>query len=236
MASVQDDRGYNQGYKLVESTKVRMLRRAEMILSETERSSDFSILEIGCGTGEVAFWIAQRTPALVLATDLCSPFIEDAKRKYILPNLHFEVLNFHDADKIKGRTFDYIIGNGILHHLVRDLDGSLLRIRALLRSGGKIIFLEPNYHNPYIFSIFTFPILRRLARLEPDEMAFTKRYIMKHLTHAGYSNICVDYKDFLIPGVPLIMVKPLIRIGALCERLPFLRAWSQSLFIRAQAK
>ena len=143
MASIVDDRGFNQGFELVRSTEVRMRRRAEYMISRMDLTSPKTILEIGCGTGEVSFWIAQKTGAAVLGTDLCVPFIEDARKKLVLPNLKFEVLDFNQPKDVKGRTFDYIIGNGILHHLYFRLDPALATLFALLNPRGRIIFLEP---------------------------------------------------------------------------------------------
>lgn len=234
MASIKDDRGFNQGFKLVKSTEVRMRRRAELLLSETEAPEGKSILEIGCGTGEVSFWMAEQTPAKVVGTDLCVPFIEEAKTKFQLPNLRYDVLDFNKAIEFKGEKFDYIVGNGILHHLYHHLDDALLNMMQLLNEGGKIVFLEPNYHNPYVYLIFTNPHLRKLANLEPDEMAFSRSFINKKLHKAGYTNIRVDYKDFLLPGIPDMLIKPSITAGNILEKVPLAKNMSQSIFIRAE--
>lgn len=233
MASIKDDRGYNQGFRLVKSTEVRMQRRADWIMSEIGSSQNASILEIGCGTGEVAHWIAEKTPARVLGTDLCIPFIDEARKKFVLPNLQYAVLDFNRTDHFNGEQFDYIIGNGILHHLYWHLDDAFVSMKHLLKSNGKIIFLEPNYQNPYVYLIFTYPWLRKKANLEPDEMAFTKNFISQKLTRAGFKDINVDYKDFLLPGVPNTLITPSIILGGILEKIPLLRNASQSIFIRA---
>ncbi len=236
MTSIIDDRGYNQGYRLVPSTEVRMRRRADLILSEMGDGTHGSILEIGCGTGEIAYWMAEKSPAQVLGTDLCAPFIEGARKNFQLPNLRYEVFDFNKPEQFSGERFDYIIGNGILHHLYENLDAALLGLSRLLKDGGKIIFMEPNYHNPYVYLIFTYPSLRKVANLEPDEMAFSKSFIVKKLEKAAFADIRVDYKDFLIPGVPRFLIRPLITLGAVLEKIPLVRHLSQSLFIRAVKK
>ena len=48
------------------------------------------------------------------------------------------------------------------------------RCGAFSPTDGRIIFLEPNLHNPYVYLIFSRPKLRQRARLEPDEMAFSR--------------------------------------------------------------
>lgn len=232
MASIKDDRGFNQGFELVKSTEVRMRRRTEYMISRMDLTSPKTILEIGCGTGEVCYWIAQKTKMSVLGTDLCVPFIEEAKQKLVLPNLKFEVLDFNKPEEVKGRKFDYIIGNGILHHLYFHLDHALTTLFDLLNDRGKIIFLEPNIYNPYCAFIFNFA--RKWANLEPDEMAFSKTFIAKKLGPVGFKNIAVEYKDFLLPGVPEIMIQPSIVVGNVLEKIPLIRMISQSIFISAQ--
>lgn len=233
MASIKDDRGYNQGFAPSKSTIVRMERRTSLLISEMDLSRDSRILEIGCGTGEVSYWMAQRSPAHVIGTDLCEPFIKEAKKKFQLPNLQYEVLDFTTETSFPGQ-FDYIVGNGILHHLYHDLDGALSSMSRLLKENGKIIFLEPNFYNPYIYFIFSYPRLRTMANLEPGEMAFSKPFIVDKLAHAGFTNVHVSYKDFLLPGIPTFLIKPSIFIGGILEKMPFARRLSQSIFIRAR--
>ena len=233
MASIIDDRGYNQGFELVKSTEIRMRRRADLLLSEMDNTQNKSVMEIGCGTGEIAFWMAEKVPAKVLSTDLCVPFIEEAAKKYKLPNLRYEVLDFNKADQFKGETFDYIVGNGILHHLYYHLDECFVNMRKLLKDNGKLIFMEPNIFNPYIYLIFSYAPLRKAANLEPDEMAFSKSWITKKLLAAGYKDIKVEYRDFLLPGIPDFLIKPSIIAGDVLEKIPLVNKVSQSIFLTA---
>lgn len=231
MASLTDDRGYNQMFAPSKAMEVRSKRRCDMIVSEMEIKPDTCILEIGCGTGEIANFVALKTKAQVIGTDICVPFIEQARKMHNLPNLSFDVLNFNEPETLKGKKFDYIIGNGILHHLYYHLDEALVNIRFLLKEGGKLIFLEPNLINPYCYFIFSFPFLRKKAKLEPDEMAFTRNFIKKKLKEAGYSSSHVEYKDFLLPFIPGPLIKPVIAIGDVIEKIPGLNRMTQSIFI-----
>ena len=95
MASIIDDRGFNQGFELVKSTEVRMRRRADWMIAEMDLNSSKKVLEIGCGTGELSNWIANKTKHQVLGIDCCAPFIENANKKFIMSNICFEVLDFN---------------------------------------------------------------------------------------------------------------------------------------------
>lgn len=231
MASLKDDRGYNQMFAPSKAMQVRSERRSDMLISEMNLATNSTILEIGCGTGEIADYIASKVSAHVIGTDICVPFIEEANKNYKRSNLSFEVLDFNKPDSLEGKKFDYIVGNGILHHLYYHLDEALVNIRFLLKDGGKLIFLEPNLINPYCYLIFSFPYFRKKANLEPDEMAFTKTFIMEKLEKAGYSSSHVTYKDFLLPVIPDALIKPVIAIGDVVEKIPLLNKVTQSIFI-----
>ena len=231
MASLTDDRGYNQMFAPSKAMQIRSERRCDMIISEMIITEETTILEIGCGTGEIASFIAQKTKAQVIGTDICVPFIEEAKEKHQFPNLSFDVLNFNNPETLQGKKFDYIIGNGILHHLYYHLDEALKNILFLLKDDGKLIFLEPNLINPYCYLIFSYPYFRKKANLEPDEMAFTKSFIQEKLKKAGYKSSKVVYKDFLLPVIPDALIKPVIVIGDVVEKIPLLNKMTQSIFI-----
>ena len=231
--SFKDDRGYNQIFKPSYSTDIRLERRADYIISHFKIKENIDVLEIGCGIGIMANLIADKITGKVLGVDLCVPFIETAKKTFIKSNLSFEVMDFNYPEGFGNRRFDYIVGNGILHHLYHELDNALLNIKRLLRPGGKIIFLEPNIYNPYCQLIFKNSYFRKVAALEPTEMAFSKKFMFKKLNALGYRNVEIEFKDFLLPGIPKILVKPSIFFGAIVEKIPIVKMWSQSIFIRA---
>jgi len=233
MENIKDDRGYNQVWGDSKSTRVRAERRCEYMISQMEVLPQKSVMEIGCGTGKNAYMLAKKTGMQVLGTDLCVPFIEEAKETNCLTNLRYDILDFNKAEEFKGEKFDYIIGNGILHHLYHHLDEAFVNMRNLLKDKGKIIFLEPNIYNPYVYLIFSYAPLRKATHLEPDEMAFSKRFVSEKLAKAGYSNIKVEYKDFLLPGIPDFLISPSVVVGDVLEKIPVVKNVSQSIFISA---
>ena len=234
MSNIRDDRGYNQVWADGDASRIRAERRCDQMLRMMDLQSAVSIMEIGCGMGTNCFRMAVKSGRKVLGTDLCVPFVEAARERYVHPGLRYEVLDFNRADDFNGETFDYIVGNGILHHLYHDLERAFLNMSRLLKNGGKIIFYEPNLYNPYVYLIFSFAPLRKLAHLEPAEMAFSKPYIVEKLTKLAFRNIRVDFKDFLLPGIPSFLIKPSIAAGNILERLPVINHLAQSIFITAE--
>lgn len=242
MASIVDERGFNQGFKLTVAQRLRLRRRAQAIANELDLPPvgpdrrQVRILELGCGTGELAAELADLTKAAVTGVDLSPKFVETAANLHRLPGLDFMVADLSKPPpELERRRYDSIVGNGILHHLYHELDSFLPAIKQWLRPGGKIVFWEPNVANPYIYLIFTYAPFRRWARLEPAEMAFSRRRIVAMLQAADYTNIRVDTRDFLLPNTPTCLVGATVKFGFVLERTPVLRTWAQSLFIRAEA-
>ena len=233
MRSVVDNRGYNQGWYENKATIVRANRRTHDMIAEMDINPDSKILEIGCGLGSMSYYMACETGMQVTGTDICVPFIDKARETYHLPNLNYEVLDFNNTASFEGQHYNYIIGNGILHHLYYNLDIALVNLRKLLADDGKIIFYEPNIYNPYCAVIFQIPFFRKWAKLEPAEKAFSRPFIIMKLRNAGFHDIHVKFKDFLLPGIPKALIKPSIIIGDVLEKIPLVDMVAQSLFIVA---
>lgn len=236
MPSIVDDRGFNQGFQWSPTQETRMRRRAEAILEALPaRGAEQRVLEWGCGTGELAHFIAEGSRSDVTAADLCAPFIEQAVQRFGRERLTYKVADLasEEGRASLGAGWDAIVGNGILHHLVNHIGPALSSMRSMLRDGGRFVFWEPNLWNPYVFALFSFGPLRRLGKLEPDEMAFTPRWIAGHLREAGFKNIEVSFRDFLVPNLPEKLVPLVTRVGDVVEKVPVANRLAQSLFITA---
>jgi 2-polyprenyl-3-methyl-5-hydroxy-6-metoxy-1,4-benzoquinol methylase len=107
-------------------------------------------------------------------------------RSWTIANLRFELLDVLGDSSHAFGQFDFVCGNGILHHLVRRLPEVLRALQGLVKPGGDLAFIEPNLLNPYCAAICGTAIGRRLARLEPDEMAFTPGQLRRVLAGAGW--------------------------------------------------
>ena len=109
MASIKDDRGYNQGFKPTLALKVRTERRAQEITNQMKQCDDSKVLEIGGGTGELAYEIAKNIKGTIISTDLCVDFIKTARKFYKLKNLSFEISDTKVLkQKYSNQKFDYI--------------------------------------------------------------------------------------------------------------------------------
>jgi SAM-dependent methyltransferase len=232
---LQDERGFNQVFKPVGSTPLRMRRRGDWFVTQIERLGARRVLEIGSGTGDTAAYLAEHSKAEIVAVDISETFVAEARARHAAPNLRYELFDLLGDTPLAFGRFDMVCGNGILHHLILRLPDVLRALHGVTRSNGGLAFIEPNILNPYCALIFGTKIGRRWAKLEPDEMAFTPGELRSVLPAAGWRAVEVITRDFLLPGLPEVFVKPSIAIEPVLEATAATRWLAQSHFITAQA-
>ena len=238
MANIVDERGYNQIFAPSPAQALRLRRRAQSIIAAlppVAGDKPRRLLELGCGMGELAHELAVLTESRVTGVDLSERFVAHARVTYVRPNLDFIVADLtREVPAAEQDRYDAITGNGILHHLYHHLDTVLPALHRWLRPGGRLVFWEPNLWNPYVWSIFTWAPLRRAARLEPDEMAFTPAFIRRKLERAGFTPLLVTTRDFLLPNTPDALIRPVVAVGDVLDRIPVVNRAAQSLFFVAE--
>jgi len=100
--------------------------------------------------------------------------------------------------------------------------------------GGWLSFAEPNMLNPQVFMERKFRFLPFFSYTSPDETAFVRHTLGSKLRATGFTNIAISPFDFLHPSTPPALIGTVRAAGRLIERLPLLREFAGSLWIRAQ--
>jgi SAM-dependent methyltransferase len=91
------------------------------------------LLEVGCGWGELAEWLARETGAAVVAVDLSPRMVDLARARGIDARVgDVQALPFDDDG------FDCVVAAWMLYH-VPDLDGGVAEIARVLRPGGTLV-------------------------------------------------------------------------------------------------
>jgi len=113
------------------------------------------ILDYGCGKGGFSQVLA-RLGGCVYGIDISPQLIQQARTVALKGmNGSFSAVQFLVSDAhhtpFADNSFDYVFGNGALHHL--DLDRALAEIARVLKPGGKARFMEPMYHHPLLWSL-----------------------------------------------------------------------------------
>jgi SAM-dependent methyltransferase len=118
------------------------------------------VLDVGCGMGDNAILLAL-AGGEVTGVDVSPRSIEVAERRARasgLPRLpRFVCAPIESAD-LPERRFDVIWVDGLLHHVIPELDLVLARLRILARPGARVMFSEP---------VNRLPALRALRKALP---------------------------------------------------------------------
>ena len=186
-----------------------------------------AVLDYGCGAGDVSFILAA-AGAEVHAIDI-SPAQIEKNRKRASSWARSPIFAAGDAHhtSFPDNSFDYVIGNAILHHL--DLDLCYREISRVLKPGGKAVFREP-LRSPLVNIVRRITPSARTADESPLSLAdieSASRYF-RNVTHR-------EHFLFAILAAPLnlasnaagrIAIELLDRFdGFIFRRLPFTRSF-----------
>lgn len=131
------------------------------------RVSDFcpragSILDLGCGTGEIAAAIARRGYG-VTACDIAEDMLQVARRRWArMPVGWLSLRQDWTALPFEDSSFDGIVASSVFEYLA-DLDGVVRELARVLRPGGILVFSVPNPCN----------------RIRKVERLFRSRFILR---------------------------------------------------------
>lgn len=91
------------------------------------------ILDLGCGTGQLTFQIAQ-TGAAVVGVDSSPAMVDESRRNY--PHLRFELADAHELGPWE--PFDAVFSNAVLHW-IHDPDKVASSIAQALKPNGRLV-------------------------------------------------------------------------------------------------
>ncbi|PTL82432.1 class I SAM-dependent methyltransferase [Vitiosangium sp. GDMCC 1.1324] len=118
------------------------------------------VLDVGCGDGSNALLMA-RFGARVTGIDISPRSIELCKHRARLDGVedstHFICSPLETADLLEG-SFDVIWGDGVLHHLIPELEGVMRKLVSYAKPGGLLVFSEP---------VCLSPLMRKLRKHIP---------------------------------------------------------------------
>lgn len=128
----------------------------ELLHGDTGFPPRASVLEVGCGVGAQTLTLAERSPGAVLTcVDISPESLVEARRRAIAAGL--DQITFLQADvfdlpaaegPLSAGRFDHVFVCFLLEHLT-DPAAALVRLRAMLRSGGTITVIEGDHGSTY---------------------------------------------------------------------------------------
>lgn len=118
------------------------------------------ILEVGCGWGELAAWLARETGSEVIAVDLSPRMVELARQRGVDARVaDVQALPFGDGE------FDCVVAAWMLYH-VPDLEGGIAELARVLQPGGTLVAVTN--------SRFHLIELRELVGSGPSTLSFNR--------------------------------------------------------------
>lgn len=165
----------------------RTLERTRALLKSGDR-----VLELGCGTGTTALWLADGVQAYS-ATDISAGMIAIAEKKHAarpVPGLEFSAATLESLAPATA-PFNAVLGFNYLH-LVRDLPGTLRRIHALLVADGLFISKTPcvGEMNPLI-RLALLPAMRAIGKA-PYAGVFRVSELAQLMHAAGFDIVATE--------------------------------------------
>ncbi len=184
----------------------RWRRKNRYYYEEVERIVRFhvprgaSVLEIGCGTGDL---LAALAPSRGVGVDLSTKAVEIARSKH--PGLTFLT---GDAENIPlSEPFDYVLLSDLIGYL-DDVQRGFEQLNRVCHPRTRVIITYFNY--------FWEPVLRTGERLgfkrpQPDQNWLSLTDLQNLLSLAGFQTVSMGYKVLLPIHVPLL--------SSLCNRI-----------------
>jgi SAM-dependent methyltransferase len=210
--------------------RLRAERRAALIAAGSSLKPGMRVLEVGCGTGMFTEIFA-RTGVQIIGVDISADLLAKARARNLGDRVQFVEGRFEDC-LVEG-PFDAVIGSSVLHHL--DLEAALKVIHRLLKPGGWLSFAEPNMLNPQVFVERKLAFIRPVFwYVSPDETAFVRWSLRALLERVGFRGVDITPVDWLHPATPPSLIGLVRRIGDGLEKMPFLREFAGSLYIRGR--
>ncbi len=123
-------------------TQIWFRENHRLIVQAMDPPPDACILDLGCGTGQLAARLAQQVPhGTVLGVDPAEEMIRVARRRHRRrKNLRFEV-GSSDAIPADAGAFDVVSSTISFHHWARPVE-SLRDIARVLKPSGRVLILD----------------------------------------------------------------------------------------------
>ncbi len=107
--------------------------------------ADSSVLEIGCGSGRYALYLARNPGCTILGVDVNAPGVHNANQLATASGLaeraHFEQCNASKSLPFNDQTFNAVFANDVLCHIPGRLK-LLAEMFRLLKPGGRMLFSD----------------------------------------------------------------------------------------------
>ncbi|MBI4729501.1 MAG: class I SAM-dependent methyltransferase [Acidobacteria bacterium] len=182
------------------------------------------ILEVGAGTGLHARWILENTPAEYVGVDVSEAMLAIATRR-LAPHAGRFRLGIADAHRLPfpDGSFDAAFCSGTLHHLA-DPGRGLAELARVVRPGGRVAAMEPNWKFPSVLLVSAF------TKAERNAFKINGASLARWASGAGLAGVRLE-RLLYTPPSPRALERIWDRADALAARVPGLRRLSIMLLV-----
>ena len=146
--------------------------------------SGLSVLDLGCGTGRHALWLAG-AGAAVTAVDFSEGMLNEARRKHGASKVRFVVHDLHQPLPFEVAAFDRVVSGLVLEHL-SDLRFVFGEARRVLKPGGRAVIsaMHPAMNLRGVEARFTDPATGE--RVQPGSLQHALSDFVMAAVQAGF--------------------------------------------------
>ena len=186
--------------------------RKELSVTDGEK-----VLDAGCGSGVLSYFLAKKTTTEVWGVDANASAISFCRSEYHLENLHFEQVFIDDLIYPPG-FFDKIVFLEVIEHLSASQGVAVIRkFYELLSPGGKLVISTPNRRSLWPIIEFTLDKLRLVPNLKDGqhELLYSGTQLKEMTEATGF--ICHSKKtiNFIAPWLSVLSWKLALKMHRL---------------------
>lgn len=147
------------------------------------------ILDIGCGTGQTAAYLANEYSAIVTGIDIHPIMIEKAKKRMKKEHLPVEILQCSIENvPLQEDTFDFVLSESVLSFV--DKPTALSEIYRLLKDDGQLIAIEFTINKPLETAI-----ANKIKQFYGFESLLMEQDWIRYFKQAGFTTIQIEQKQ-----------------------------------------
>jgi ubiquinone/menaquinone biosynthesis C-methylase UbiE len=223
-ATGYDDRFMRSRWPRNQQLKARVISESLVFPPDGGR-----IVEIGCGTGQIAAELLRENPGLqYVGLDLSSTMLDLARARLGSFPDRVDLRQVLGSLPLEPGSFDGAYGVDVLHH-VDDPVRVLTELRACLEPGAPIVFLESNPR---------FPLTALIGLTQREERAIFKltfANLRTWLSETRFGDASVEYGPLYTPPGPEWVIPFLDAVDRVAAHLPLVRSLAIFYVIRGRA-
>ena len=152
-------------------------------------TNDSRILDVGCGTGQTAAYLASEYSAIVTGIDRHPIMVEKAKKRMKKEHLSVEILQCSIENvPLQDNTFDFVLAESVLSFVNKPT--ALNEMFRLLKDGGQLIAIEFTINKPLDTAT-----INEIKQFYGFESILTEQDWIRYFKQAGFTTVQVEQKQ-----------------------------------------